>query len=170
MTIDQKLCRLLLPLVLLLASVCQADARVAPSADHEARVGQCIRQAAGGRVWLEKTLWALRDQEAGWIGAEIANTNGTHDLGLLQVNSSWVPKLALLVGRPPAQVRAWLIDDPCFNVQAARWIFLSGLKITRDYWKAIGVYHSPTRWRQIRYAADVALRLKRRFGDAAFTL
>lgn len=170
MIVDVKPSRLLLPLAIFLASAGEADAGVAPSADHEARLAQCIRQAAGGRTWLEKTLWGLRDQEAGWIGAEIANTNGTHDLGPLQVNSSWVPKLATLVGRPPEQVRAWLVTDPCFNVQAARWIFLSGLKKTGNYWKAIGVYHSPTEWRQRRYAAIVALRIRRRFGDAAFAL
>lgn len=170
MIVDSKPGRLLLPLAILLASAGQAEARVAPSADHEARLGQCIRHAAGGRAWLEKTLWGLRDQEGGWIGAEVANTNGTHDLGPLQVNSSWVPKLASLVGWPPVQVRTWLVADPCFNVQAARWIFLSGLRITGNYWKAIGAYHSPTQWRQRRYAADVALRLKLRFGDAAFVL
>lgn len=168
MIVDLKPLRLLLALAILLASAGQVDARVAPSANHEARLGQCIRQAAGGRAWLEKTLWGLRDQEGGWIGAEIANTNGTHDLGPLQVNSAWVPKIASLVGRPPTQVRVWLVADPCFNVQAARWIFLSGLAATDDYWKAIGVYHSPTGWRQRRYRASVVLHLRQRFGAGVF--
>jgi hypothetical protein len=29
----------------------------------------------------------------------------------------------------------------------------------RDYWKVIGVYHSPTDWRQRRYAFEVAVKL-----------
>jgi len=166
MIVDPKPARLLLSLAILLASAGQADARVAPLADHEARLGQCIRQAAGGRVWLEKTLWGLRDQEGGWIGAEVVNTNGSHDLGPLQVNSSWVPKLSKLTGRSPGQVRGWLISDPCFNVQAARWIFLSGLHATGDYWKAVGVYHSPTASRQRRYTASVIGHLRRRYGPS----
>lgn len=63
----------------------------------EARIAGCIHDAAAGRPWLEKTLWGLRDQEAGWIGAEVSNTNGTHDLGPLQINSWWVPRIAELI-------------------------------------------------------------------------
>lgn len=139
-------------------------------AKQEARIAACIRTAADGRPWLEKTLWGLRDQEAGWIGAEIANTDGSHDLGPLQVNSWWVGRIATTTGRPAHRVRWWLTHDPCFNVNAARWIFLSGLAVTKDYWKAIGVYHSPTAWRQRRYSASVASRLTKRFGPAVFTV
>lgn len=146
-----------------------ASAAVKPSPEHEARLGACIRNAAGGRAWLEKTLWGLRDQEGGWIGAEVLNGNGSHDLGPLQVNSFWVPKLSKLTGRHPAQVRRWLISDPCFNVQAARWIFLSGLRATHEYWKAVGVYHSPTPERQLRYRKSVAQRLVSRFGGTVFS-
>lgn len=131
---------------------------------REAELATCIRKAAKGRAWLERTLWGLRDQEGGWIGAAVANSNGTHDLGPLQVNSWWVPKIAKLVGRPETHVRSWLQNDACFNAEAARWIFLSGLAVTGDYWKAVGVYHSPTGWRQARYASSVAVHLRRRFG------
>lgn len=138
--------------------------------ENEVRIAECIRQAAGGKPWLEKTLWGLRDQEGGWIGAEVRNANGSHDLGPLQVNSWWVPKIAALVGRSQADVRGWLVSDPCFNTGAARWIFLSALRSTGSYWKAIGAYHSPARWRQERYAASVAGHLVRRFGPRLFAL
>lgn len=135
---------------------------------EEAKLAECIREAASDRPWLEKTLWGLRDQEAGWVGAEVRNTDGSHDLGPLQVNSWWVVRIAKLVRKPPATVRYWLINDVCFNVQAARWIFLSGLTLSRDYWIAVGTYHSPTPWRQRRYALEVSLRLRRRFGAEIF--
>nr|WP_223806428.1 lytic transglycosylase domain-containing protein [Novosphingobium sp. LASN5T] len=134
----------------------------------EVLIAECIRQVSGGRPWLEKTLWGLRDQEAGWIGAEVRNTNGSHDLGPLQVNSWWVPKIATLVGRSQIEVRAWLTTDPCFNAGAARWIFLSALRSTGNYWNAVGVYHSPTGWRQQRYALSVGRHLQRRFGQDVF--
>jgi hypothetical protein len=140
----------------------------APTSHGEQEIARCIREAATGSQWLEKTLWGLRDQEAGWIGAEVRNTNGSHDLGPLQVNSWWVPRIASITGRPEAHVRSWLRNDACFNAQAARWIFLSGLAATRDYWEAVGVYHSPTRWRQRRYAVSVSQHLRRRFGAAVF--
>lgn len=138
------------------------------SAQDETRIASCIRRSAGGRAWLEKTLWGLRDQEAGWIGAQIPNRDGSHDLGPLQVNSWWVGRLASVIDRPAAQIRFWLVNDPCFNIDVARWIFLDGLAATRNYWEAIGLYHSPTSWRQRRYAAKVAARLQTRFGSNIF--
>lgn len=145
-----------------------AQARSASPIADEREVGRCIRLAAGGKPWLEKTLWGLRDQEGGWVGAAILNPNGSHDLGPLQVNTWWVPRIALLVGRPPPHVRHWLRVDPCFNAEVARWIFLSAFAQTGEYWRAIGVYHSPTEWRQRRYAKSVAGKLQARFGRAIF--
>lgn len=150
---------------MLVATPVHAEARKA----DEARIARCIHDAASGRPWLEKTLWGLRDQEAGWIGAEVRNTNGSHDLGPMQINSLWVPKFALLISHSETEVRAWLRFDACFNVEAARWIFLAALKDTGDFWKAVGVYHSPTAWQQRRYSLSVAGRMKHRFGDSAFS-
>jgi len=134
----------------------------------EPEVARCIRQAARGQPWLEKTLWGLRDQEAGWIGAEILNSNGSHDLGPLQINSWWVPKIAALLSRRQGDVRRWLQFDPCFNAETARWIFLDALKTGGSYWKAVGIYHSPNGSRQRRYAVLVAIHLRKRFGANVF--
>jgi hypothetical protein len=136
---------------------------------EERQIAQCIRLASAGKPWLEKTLWGLRDQEGGWIGAAVPNTNGTRDLGPLQVNSWWVPRIATLVRRPAEHVRYWLRHDPCFNAEVARWIFLSALDHSGDFWSAVGIYHSPTAWRQRGYAASVADKLKRRFGSRLFS-
>lgn len=131
----------------------------------EIEIAACIRRAAAGRGWLERTLWGLRDQEAGWIGAQVKNRDGTHDLGPLQVNSWWIPRIATLTRRPEQAVRYWLINDPCFNIEVARWIFLLELSARRDYWLAIGGYHSPLRFRQQRYSLSVEEHMRRRFGS-----
>jgi hypothetical protein len=128
----------------------------------------CIAESSGGRDWLAKTLWGLYEQEGGWLGAEITNRDGSHDLGPLQINSRWIPRLAALTRRPEASVRYWLKLDACFNVDAARWIFLSGLAANGDYWRAVGAYHSPTPGRGRRYAASIASHLRRHYGPAIF--
>lgn len=138
-------------------------------AADERRVAHCIRQAAGGQKWLEVTLWGLRDQEGGWIGAAVPNRNGSHDLGPLQINSWWVPKIAEMLDRSPEEVRHWLRYDPCFNADAARLIFVAALASTGSFWKAVGVYHSPSSDRQKRYARSVAEHLKRRYGGKVFS-
>lgn len=145
-----------------------AGVRIETKGSEEKVLAGCIARSAGGRDWLEKTLWGLRDQEGGWIGAEIANSDGSHDLGPMQVNSRWVDRIAKATRRPSHQVRQWLANDACFNVDVARWIFLSALRQKRDYWRAVGVYHSPTGWRQQRYAVNVARRLSNRFGALVF--
>lgn len=139
-----------------------------PRSEQEPAIAACIRHASLGKGWLEKTLWGLRDQEAGWIGAEVRNTNGSHDLGPLQINSWWVPRIAAMIGQPEPRVRYWLRYDPCFGAEAARWIFLSALQSSGDYWAAVGIYHSPTSWRQRRYSAAVAVHMVRRFGPGIF--
>jgi hypothetical protein len=145
----------------------EATARPQRSA-QEMAIAACIRHASLGKGWLEKTLWGLRDQEAGWIGAEVRNTNGSHDLGPLQINSWWVPRIAAMISQPERSVRYWLRYDPCFGAEAARWIFLSALQSTGDYWAAVGIYHSPTSWRQRRYSSAVADHMARRFGRGIF--
>lgn len=169
MTVDRRVSVLWMLTLTAVTMSEPVEAGQRPMPSPEQQIATCIREAAGGRLWLEQTLWGLRDQEGGWIGAEILNRDGSHDLGPLQVNSWWVSKLAMLVGRPQASVRWWLTHDPCFNVQAARWIFLSGLRVAGDYWTAVGAYHSPTGWRQRRYAIATAAKIKRRFGASAFS-
>jgi hypothetical protein len=164
----RKLWLLILPFLFSVAlSPCEATARFR-STEEERIIGACIRKASLGHQWLEKTLWGLRDQEAGWLGAEVRNSNGSHDLGPLQINTWWVPRIAARVGRSEGQVRNWLRSDACFNAEAARWVFLSALNSTGDYWKAIGVYHSPTLWRQRQYSTSVATHLRVRFGKDVF--
>lgn len=159
--------------VIMVLILSQSEGLAAPSghgAGDERRVAHCIRQAAGGQQWLEKTLWGLRDQEGGWIGAEVPNRDGSHDLGPLQINSWWVPRIAKLLGQPPLQVRSWLRFDPCFNANAARWIFTSALASTGNYWVAVGIYHSPNPTRQRRYSASVASHMRRRYGASIFQM
>src|SRR3546814_17754237 len=49
----------------------------APVATGDAEIARCIRSAAHGKPWLERSLWGLRDPEAGWIGAPVAHSHGT---------------------------------------------------------------------------------------------
>lgn len=163
-----RIVSMILPMGAGIALLAATPSQARAAGEGETRIAHCIRQAAGDKPWLEKTLWGLRDQEGGWIGAEVRNTNGSHDLGPLQINSWWVPKLAGLIERPEWQVRHWLRFDPCFNADAARWIFLAALGSTGNFWQAVGVYHSPTAWRQRRYAQSVARHMQRRFGRDMF--
>ncbi|WP_072895586.1 lytic transglycosylase domain-containing protein [Sphingobium sp. YR657] len=144
-------------------------AALAATGQQEERIGRCIKSAAGGSRWLERTLWGLRDQEGGQIGTVSKNRDGSEDLGPMQINSWWLTPIARAIQRDRDQVRTWLINDACFNVQAARWIFVEGLRTSKNYWVAVGVYHSPKAHRQQSYAALVAEKLSHRFGTRIFS-
>lgn len=156
-------------LAVMLLTASRAEAATRNAMHDRPIVGSCIRSTAGDRTWLEKTLWGLYDQERGWSGAEISNRNGTFDLGPLQVNSSWVPTISVLLHRDARDVRRWIKDDTCFNVGIAAWLFLSDYSRNRDYWKAVGAYHSPTAWRARGYAREVAAKLQLRSGSRIFS-
>lgn len=139
------------------------------SVHQEAVIGRCIKASARGSLWLEQTLWGLRDQEGGQIGTISKNRDRSEDLGPMQINSWWLTPIATALQRDRSEVRAWLINDPCFNVEAARWIFVDGLRASKNYWVAVGLYHSPTIHRQRGYAASVAQKLARRYGAKIFS-
>jgi len=66
------------------------------------------------------------------------NTNGTYDIGVMQINSTWYHRgLASVWPR---------LGDPCINVAAAAWILTL---CTEEYgysWDAVGCYHAGAGW------------------------
>ena len=89
-------------------------------------------------------LVGIYQVEGGQVGQEVGNTNGTYDLGPMQINTSWLPDLARLWGVSPATARHWVRDDPCTNVGVAAWILRTNLNHTNDLAQAIAYYHSRT--------------------------
>lgn len=92
-----------------------------------------------------RVLPSIQAVEAGRPGIVSFNTNGTGDLGVMQVNSRWVPRLAASWDLTPHEVADRLIHDPCFNVVSAGAIMRIYLDETRgDVVRAVGYYHSHT--------------------------
>lgn len=82
------------------------------------------------------------------------NKNNTYDIGLMQINTIWLPQL-----RKYGISKADLFD-PCTNIHVGAWI-LSGL-IQRHglNWDAIGRYNGGGQDNRTRYAWKVYKRLK----------
>lgn len=89
-------------------------------------------------------LVGIYKAEGGEIGMEQPNTNGTHDLGPMQINTLWVPKLAEKWNVPKQTAHEWLRDDACTNVGVAAWILRGHLNETESLSQAIAHYHSRT--------------------------
>ncbi len=92
-----------------------------------------------------RVLPAIQAVEGGRIGTVHVNTDGSEDLGVMQVNTRWVAILARTIGAAPAATRQRLIDDACFNIAAAGIILRTYLNEARgDLLLAVGHYHSHT--------------------------
>jgi Transglycosylase SLT domain len=103
-----------------------------------------------------RVLPSVQVVEAGQPGTISRNLNGTGDLGVMQVNSSWVPWLARSFQMPPREVAARLIYEPCFNVVSAGAIMRIYLDEARgDVVRAVGYYHSHTPERASEYQMRV---------------
>ena len=92
-----------------------------------------------------RALAAIQSVEGGSVHMASRNTDGSEDLGPMQVNTVWIPWVSKQSGLPPDKVRARLMDDPCFNVAAGGAILRTELDAAHgNLLVAIGHYHSHT--------------------------
>lgn len=81
------------------------------------------------------------------------NSNGTYDVGLMQINTIWKSTLG--------EERWRHLGDACYNAKTGAWI-LAGCFSTYGYtWKAIGCYNSRTPEKSESYAKRVFSQLER---------
>ena len=135
---------------LLVASAVVADARrrVPPvrltRSATTPRSRGCIEAAADAYRVPPAVLVILLNVEGGSLGAVSQNTNGTVDIGPMQVNQIWVPQVAAhwrTTERARLPRRCATISAPI--VEAGAWILRQGLDEAHgDFWEGVGFYHS----------------------------
>ncbi len=92
-----------------------------------------------------RVLPAIQRVEGGAPGLVHPNANGSHDLGVMQINTIWLPYLSNYTHLPQAEVRVRLLERSCFNIAAAGLIMRIYLDETGgDLMRAVGNYHSHT--------------------------
>jgi len=82
------------------------------------------------------------------------NSNGTTDLGIMQVNSSWI-KLMGLSERE-------LLKSPCYNIQTAAKILRKCMDKHGYTWEAIGCYHALSPGGRVKYSWKIFNELNRK--------
>lgn len=103
-----------------------------------------------------RVLPSIQAVEGGGFGVAHHNADGSADLGVMQVNTLWLPALSRYTRLDPAEVRDRLLHRPCFNIAAAGLIFRTYLDETRgDLMRAVGDYHSHTPLLNQAYQAKV---------------
>lgn len=77
------------------------------------------------------------------------NSNGSIDVGELQINSVHFPKLATWGITPSA------LMDRCTNIYVAAWRLRTMMEKYGNTWEAIGAYHSETPQHRDKYARAI---------------
>ena len=116
----------------------------------------CIMAVAAFYHLPPSALLAIQKVEAGRLGMVRSNTDGSQDLGPMQINTRWLPPLARQTRIPPSRLRRALISDACFNVAVGGAVLKLDLNARKgDLLEAIGDYHSHTAGLHEAYQARV---------------
>jgi len=92
-----------------------------------------------------RVLPSIQAVEGGGIGVVHRNTDGSEDMGVMQINTTWLPTLARYSQQSIPEVRHQLLTSPCYNISAAGMILHGYLQETGgDLMRAIGNYNSHT--------------------------
>lgn len=97
--------------------------------------------------WIIKSIIKV---ESNWnVRAFNRNKNGSYDVGIMQINSSWFPKLRKY---GIYEQHLW---DPCVNIEVGTWILAQCIYKYGYRWEAVGCYHSSNYSRKTRYAYKI---------------
>lgn len=129
---------------------------------------KCMLVVASTLGLPPRVLPVLQAIEGGKVGMVRENTNGTADLGVMQVNTIWIPAFAMRAGLSEIETRRRLIEEPCFNIAAAALIMRTYLAETGGtLLPAIGDYHSHSKNLNVAYQAQALRTAQRLFRSTA---
>jgi soluble lytic murein transglycosylase-like protein len=116
----------------------------------EAPTERCLAEAAQRYHLSAAILTAIAIQESSLNPRALnRNKDGSEDIGIMQINSTWLPRLARYgVGRVQ-------LLDPCVNIQVGAWILASNIAQYGPTWKSVGAYNARSRVKQELYVARV---------------
>ncbi|MDR2208079.1 MAG: transglycosylase SLT domain-containing protein [Azoarcus sp.] len=125
----------------------------------------CVIEAAQRQRVPANVLLAIASVEGGKNGQIVENTNGTFDLGHLQINSIHFAPSGRF-GKLPI-TKEDVTWRGCYNAELAAWILRQHLEepdTGKDFWTRAANYHSRTPEHNARYRQKL-IPLSRQWGD-----
>ncbi|SCU77626.1 Invasion protein iagB [Cupriavidus necator] len=113
----------------------------------------CLDDAAVFHGVSPSLLRSIAMQESGmkpWVTNR--NANGSEDIGLMQINTIHLPRLARY-----GITRAHLFNG-CTNAYVGAWILRENIHRFGPTWKAVGAYNAASPDKQLRYANKIHAR------------
>ncbi len=145
------------------SNVIQGDSPQQHTLSKPPVLAQCIVWASSSYDVPTEVMLGIMYVEGGRVGQEVGpNTNGTYDLGLMQVNSLWVPQLVRLWHVDYATAYKSVRDGGCENVYVGAWILKQSIAAAGSLYQGIAYYHSATRGLGEDYAEKVVVTMQQK--------
>lgn len=110
----------------------------------------CWEEAAARYGVNAHILYAIAKTESSLNPRAInRNKNGSYDIGLMQINSSWFPTLRKY------GVEEQHLLEPCVSIHVGAWILAQNIQRLGNSWDAVGAYNSSKPEIRHRYAQKV---------------
>ncbi len=90
------------------------------------------------------------------VKANGKNKGGSEDHGLMQINSSWLPKLKRQFGIDLAG-----LYEPCTNIEVGAWVLAHNIQTYGWTWNAVGAYNAKSPHKREIYIKKVARNLEK---------
>ncbi|OXJ37969.1 lytic transglycosylase [Burkholderia sp. HI2714] len=117
---------------------------------HGVARADCLDDAAAFQHVSVSLMRGIAQVESGMNpNAVNTNTNGTVDIGLMQINSTWLPTLAR------EGITRESLFDACTNAYVGAWILSQNIRQLGANWNAIGAYNSASPEKRLAYARKV---------------
>ena len=115
----------------------------------------CFEQAAKRyRVPAQVLKSISRIESGGNPAAFHRNSNGSRDIGHMQINSAWLPTLAKY------GITQDHLTNPCVNTHVGAWVLANNFQRLGYGWNAVGAYNAKSPDKAAAYARKVAANLR----------
>lgn len=110
----------------------------------------CMYRAGARYQVSPMVLWSIAKTESGFNPLAVGkNPDGSTDIGLMQINSRWLPTLQQYgIGRAS-------LENPCTNIHVGAWILAMNIQRYGDTWEALGAYNAASHHKRVAYARKV---------------
>ena len=129
---------------------------------------ECFAREAARQSLEPIKLLSVMKVENGRVGTFSRNSNGTYDIGPMQINTVHLAEFSKVFGATESTLRSLLAYDGCFNVAVGAWLLRKRTnEAGGDFWYGIGNYHSkspPQRTRYIRTVHKTMTEISREIG------
>lgn len=108
-------------------------------------------EEAGERYGVNPSLlYAIAKTESSLNPSAInRNKNGSYDIGLMQINSAWLPALRKY------GISEQQLYQPCVSIHVGAWILAQNMRRLGNSWEAVGAYNARNPARRVQYARKV---------------